>query len=81
MTLLQTYFKVVGIPCILAEVHTIPGRDYARARGSRSRVYSLIGEAIAPAPPGASRPSERLQMEPGRAIRLLALLKTHVLRR
>lgn len=39
------------VPCILAEVHTIPGRDYARARGSRSRVYSLnkfeFGEAIA----------------------------------
>ena len=30
--------QVYKIPCIVAEVHTIPGRDYERPKGSRSRV-------------------------------------------
>jgi hypothetical protein len=29
------------IPCVIAEVHTIPGKDYRRASGRRSRTYSL----------------------------------------
>ena len=29
------------IPCIIAEVHTVPGKDYARSSGSRSRLFSL----------------------------------------
>jgi hypothetical protein len=29
------------LPVIIAEVFTIPGKDYRRARGSRSRVFSL----------------------------------------
>ncbi len=29
------------LPVIIAEIHTIPGKDYERPRGSISRVYSL----------------------------------------
>ena len=29
------------VPVILAEVHTIPGENYRRPRGSRSRLFSL----------------------------------------
>ena len=36
---------------VLAEVHTIPGKDYRRSKGSRSRLFSLltyeVDEAIA----------------------------------
>ena len=43
--------KIYIVPCIVAEVHTIPGRDYVRPSGSRSRLWSLnkyeYGEAIA----------------------------------
>lgn len=39
------------VPCVIAEVHTIPGKDYQRPRGSRSKLYSLgryeLDEAIA----------------------------------
>jgi hypothetical protein len=29
------------VPCVVAEVHTIKGKDYERPKGSRSRVWSL----------------------------------------
>jgi hypothetical protein len=39
------------VPCVIAEVHTIAGKDYARPRGSRSRLFSLnrfaFDEAVA----------------------------------
>jgi hypothetical protein len=39
------------VPCVIAEVHTIAGKDYARPRGSRSRLFSLnrfaLDEAVA----------------------------------
>ena len=39
------------VPCILAEVHMVPGVDYRRPNGSRSRLFSLnkfeYAEAIA----------------------------------
>jgi hypothetical protein len=42
---------VYVIPCVIAEVHTLPGKDYRRPSGSRSRIYSLnrydLDEAVA----------------------------------
>ena len=39
------------IPYVMAEVHTVPGKDYRRSKGSRSRLFSLltyeVDEAIA----------------------------------
>lgn len=39
------------IPYVMAEVHTVPGKDYRRSKGSRSRLFSLltyeVEEAIA----------------------------------
>jgi CTP:molybdopterin cytidylyltransferase MocA len=39
------------IPYVMAEVHSIPGKDYRRSKGSRSRLFALltyeVDEAIA----------------------------------
>jgi hypothetical protein len=33
--------KIYEIPVIIAEVHTVPGKNYARPKGSRSKIFSL----------------------------------------
>lgn len=43
--------RVYDVPCVLAEIHLIPGLNYARARSSRTRLFSLnkydFDEAVA----------------------------------
>ena len=43
--------NVYEVPCVLAEIHTIPGLNYTRPKGSRSRLFSLnkydFDEAVA----------------------------------
>ncbi|MES3021695.1 MAG: hypothetical protein V4857_08940 [Pseudomonadota bacterium] len=41
--------KVYSVPCIYAQIHTIPGKDYTRASGARSKLFSIAkyGEAEA----------------------------------
>jgi hypothetical protein len=43
--------RVYAYPVIMAELHTIPGKDYVRPKGSRSKLFSLTkydwDEAIA----------------------------------
>ncbi|RZI40372.1 hypothetical protein EGT07_23810 [Herbaspirillum sp. HC18] len=34
-------FREYRVPCIMAEIFTIPGKDYKRARGSKSKIYSI----------------------------------------
>jgi hypothetical protein len=60
--------RTYSIPCVMALYHTIPGKDYERPRGQRTKVYSLnkyeLHEAIALAKAWREAGIRALAMEP-----------------